>query len=70
MKIKLNQIKDINDFVNLMRSLNFNVYLGPDMVNAKSLMGVYSLDLSKEIEVHPDKGYEEELSKYIDKYLI
>ncbi|MEE1393945.1 MAG: HPr family phosphocarrier protein [Negativibacillus sp.] len=57
-KIMLKTINDVKAFVNAVTKYNFDVDLlsGRYAVDAKSIMGIFSLDLSKEIEmeVHSD----------------
>ncbi len=57
-KIMLKTINDVKAFVNAVAKYNFDVDLlsGRYAVDAKSIMGIFSLDLSKEIEmeVHSD----------------
>lgn len=50
-KILLNTVTDVKDFVNLVSGCTYEVGLvsGRYSVNAKSLMGVFSLDLSKPV---------------------
>ena len=54
----LKTINDVKAFVNAVAKYNFDVDLlsGRYAVDAKSIMGIFSLDLSKEIEmeVHSD----------------
>jgi phosphocarrier protein HPr len=56
--ISLKSINDVKDFVNLVNKYEFDVDLasGRYVVDAKSIMGIFSLDLSKPIrvEVHSD----------------
>ncbi len=57
-KIMLKTINDVKAFVNAVTKYNFDVDLvsGRYAVDAKSIMGIFSLDLSKEIEmeIHSD----------------
>ncbi len=59
LKIKLNSINDVRDFVTTVNMHPFDVDLvcGRYVVDAKSLMGIFSLDLSKsiDVEIHQDK---------------
>lgn len=50
-KILLNTVTDVKKFVSLVSGCNYEVGLvsGRYSVNAKSLMGVFSLDLSKPV---------------------
>ena len=56
--IQLNTIADIRDFVNLVTACDFEVDLasGRYVVDAKSIMGIFSLDLLQPITmtVHSD----------------
>lgn len=51
--ILLNSINDVKSFVNLVTRYDFEVDLVSEryVVDAKSIMGIFSLDLSKPIEV-------------------
>lgn len=54
----INSINDVKDFVNSVSKYDFDVDLisGRYVVDAKSIMGIFSLDLSKpiKVEVHSD----------------
>ncbi len=56
--IMLKSINDVKDFVNIVNKYDFDVDLtsGRYVVDAKSIMGIFSLDLSRPIrvEVHED----------------
>lgn len=64
--IKLETINDVKRFVNAVSKYDFEVDLvsGRYAVDAKSIMGIFSLDLSKEIEmdIHGE-------GETVDKYL-
>jgi len=51
--IMLNSINDVKNFVNIVNKYDFDVDLtsGRYVVDAKSIMGIFSLDLSKPIKV-------------------
>lgn len=51
--ILLSSIDDVKNFVNIVNKYNFDVDLtsGRYVVDAKSIMGIFSLDLSKSIRV-------------------
>jgi phosphocarrier protein HPr len=57
--IMLKSINDVKDFVNIVNKYAFDIDLtsGRYIVDAKSIMGIFSLDLSKPIrvEVHADE---------------
>lgn len=56
--IMLKSINDVKDFVNIVNRYDFDVDLtsGRYIVDAKSIMGIFSLDLSKpiKVEAHTD----------------
>ncbi|NLM74600.1 MAG: HPr family phosphocarrier protein [Clostridiaceae bacterium] len=58
--ILLKSINDVKDFVNIVNKYDFDVDLtsGRYIVDAKSIMGIFSLDLSKpiKVEVHSDSA--------------
>lgn len=58
--IMLNSINDVKNFVNIVNKYDFDVDLtsGRYVVDAKSIMGIFSLDLSKPIlvEIHSDEA--------------
>lgn len=71
-KIRLNTIDDVRNFVNAVASVECDVDLasGRYVVDAKSIMGIFSLDLANEIDmtVHCDcciEKVEESLKAYI-----
>jgi phosphocarrier protein HPr len=53
MNILLKSINDVKDFVNIVNNFDFEIDLssGRYIVDAKSIMGIFSLDLSKAIKV-------------------
>ena len=52
--IMLKSISEVKDFVNIVNKYNFDVDLtsGRYIVDAKSIMGIFSLDLSKPIDLN------------------
>ena len=58
LKIKLTNVKDIRDFVNEVILVEYEVDLiqGRYTIDAKSIMGIFSLDLSKpvNVQIHSD----------------
>ncbi len=65
--ILLSSINDIKAFVNIVNKYEFDVDLtsGRYVVDAKSIMGIFSLDLSKPIKV--DVHADEEAQDFIDE---
>ena len=72
--INLSSINDVKAFVNLVNKYDFDVDLasGRYIVDAKSIMGIFSLDLSKpiKVEVHSDSAEAEEFVKALKPYII
>ena len=58
-EILLKSINDVKDFVNIVNRYDFDVDMtsGRYVVDAKSIMGIFSLDLSKpiKVEVHSEE---------------
>ena len=69
--IMLNSINDVKNFVNAVNKYDFDVDLtsGRYVVDAKSIMGIFSLDLSKpiKIDIHSDNcaDFEAEIKEFI-----
>ena len=69
--IILKSITDVKDFVNIVNRYDFDVDLssGRYVVDAKSIMGIFSLDLSKPIrmQVHADdsSSFFEEIKNFV-----
>ena len=69
--LMLNSINDVKDFVNIVSKYDFDVDLtsGRYVVDAKSIMGIFSLNLSKpiKVEVHSDDcaKFMEEINRLI-----
>ena len=61
-EMNLSSINDVKDFVNTVSRYDFDVDLisGRYIVDAKSIMGIFSLDLSKpiKVQVHADDAGE------------
>ena len=69
-EIKLPLINDIKEFVNIMSRHSYVVEAvsGRYKVDAKSIMGLFSLDLSKPIKINAytnDDKIKEELSRFL-----
>ena len=69
--LSLNCINDVKEFVGIVTKYDFDIDLtsGRYVVDAKSIMGIFSLDLSKPIkaEVHSDNcdKFAEDVKKFI-----
>ena len=64
--LMLNSINDVKDFVNIVSKYDFDVDLtsGRYVVDAKSIMGIFSLNLSKPIKV---EVHDENCDKFLDE---
>ena len=71
-EMSLSSTNDVKDFVNTVSRFDFDVDLvsGRYVVDAKSIMGIFSLDLSKpiKVEVHSDDAAE--FMSLIDKFIV
>ena len=65
-KINLAAINDVKDFVNMVMKYDFDVDLvsGRYAIDAKSIMGIFSLDLSKPIKV---EVYSDDADTFIEE---
>ncbi len=70
--VALKAIDDVKNFVNTVLLFNFDIDLvsGRYAIDAKSIMGIFSLDLSKPIELRAHTDDAEELFAAIDKYIV
>ena len=70
--ISLLAINDVKEFVNTVMHFDFDVDLvsGRYAIDAKSIMGIFSIDLSKPIELHAHTEDADEFLKAIDKFLV
>ncbi|NMB95092.1 MAG: HPr family phosphocarrier protein [Clostridiaceae bacterium] len=70
--IMLRSITDVKDFVNIVNKYDFDVDLssGRYIVDAKSIMGIFSLDLSKPIKLEAYTDDCENFCKEIEKFIV
>lgn len=72
--ICLNTIDKVKTFVNDINRFDhdFDLVSGRYVIDAKSIMGIFSLDLSKPItlNVHADDAQMEEVMKVLTQYLV
>ena len=72
-QISLNSIDTVKSFVNSITQFDFDFDLisGRYVIDAKSIMGIFSLDLSKPIElaIHSEANLEE-IMEVIKPYLV
>ena len=70
--IMLNTINDVKAFVNTVSKYDFDVDLisGRYAIDAKSIMGIFSLDLSKPIRLEAHSEYSEKFFDEIKPFII
>lgn len=70
--IKLNQINDVQDFAKAATMMPFAVDLcsGRYVIDGKSLMGIFSLDLSQKIEVVAHTDDASALKAAVQKFVV
>ena len=72
-KLSLNSIDKVKSFVNDISGFNaeFDLISGRYVIDAKSIMGIFSLDLSKPIDlnIHADNNVDDILAA-LDAYII
>ena len=73
-KISLNSIDKVKSFVNTITKYDydFDLVSGRYVIDAKSIMGIFSLDLSKPIDlnIHADGAALDNVMQIISKYTI
>ena len=69
--IQLGQIQDVKEFVNIIIQIDgdFDLALDRYVVDAKSIMGILSLDLSKKLQLRIETSQEDVLEK-IKKFIV
>ena len=70
--IELNAINDVKEFVNTVMLFDYDVDLvsGRYAVDAKSIMGIFSLDLCKPIKLQAHTDDAEALEKAIGRFIV
>ena len=70
LNITLNSIEDVKAFVNIVSKYNYDIDLtsGRYVVDAKSIMGIFSLDLSNPIKVEIFSDECEELLNELESF--
>ncbi|MEE1012913.1 MAG: HPr family phosphocarrier protein [Clostridia bacterium] len=69
--VLLSSINDVKNFVNVVTKYDFEIDLtsGRYVVDAKSIMGIFSLDLSKPIKVEAHSENCDQLLAELDAYI-
>ncbi len=67
-KISLNSIDKVKSFVDAIAPFNydFDLISGRYVIDAKSIMGIFSLDLSRDIDLSVHAQDQEDLKKILD----
>ena len=71
--ISLQAINDVKDFVNTVMLFNYDIDLvsGRYAVDAKSIMGIFSLDISKPIDLNIHNADNlDEIMEHLQPYLV
>ena len=70
--IRLSTINDVRDFVNTVSKFDTEIDLksGRYVVDAKSIMGIYSLDLASPIEMTIHSDAPEKILEALGEYLV
>ena len=71
-QISLNSIDKVKSFVNDITKfdVDFDLVSGRYVIDAKSIMGIFSLDLSKPLELRVHSDDCDELMAELDKYIV
>ena len=70
-QISLNSIGKVKSFVNAITQFDFDLISGRYVIDAKSIMGIFSLDLSKPIDlaIHTETNLDE-IMEVLKPYII
>ena len=71
-EIVLSNIQDVRDFVNLVILVDYDVDLaqGRYIIDAKSIMGIFSLDLLSPISVVAHTDYADDFFEKIKRFIV
>ncbi len=71
-KISLNSIDKVKSFVNVISQFDsdFDLISGRYVIDAKSIMGIFSLDLAQPIDLTIHADNDDEIMKALDTYLV
>lgn len=68
-KIKLNATEEVQEFVNAASRCDIDVYYNRFLIDAKSILGVLSLDLTRELTVDCH-GESREFDRTLKKFAV
>lgn len=71
-KVLLGDVKRANEFVHICNEVDGRIELlcGPYVINAKSIMGIFSLELTQPMELQAECTDEDGLAKKIAAFLV
>ena len=72
-KVNVNSIDKVKGFVNTIVKFDndFDLVAGRYVIDAKSIMGIFSLDLSEDIELHIGDGQNiDEIKEALKDYIV
>lgn len=71
-KVKINTINDVKKFVNAVSLYEFDVDLisGRYAIDAKSIMGIFSIDLSKELVMKAHTDNADQIKADLAEYIV
>lgn len=72
LKVKINSIDDVKKFVSTVTKYDFDVDIvsGKYSVDAKSIMGIFSIDLSKELVMKAHTNDSETVKSDLTDYIV
>ena len=72
MIVNLNNIVNVKDFAGIAQGLNYEVKVrsGAYIVNGKSLLGLFSLDLENPVEVEVPEEFTENEKEVFQRFVI
>ena len=70
--VNLQAINDVKEFVNIVMKYDFDIDIvsGRYAIDAKSIMGIFSLDLSKPIQLNAHTDNADAFLKDIDNFIV
>ncbi len=70
--IKLDTINDVKEFVSIISQCDYDVDLvsGRYFIDAKSIMGIFSLDLSRPVELQAHVDDCSELKSKLERFIV
>ncbi len=71
-EIRLSTIADVQEFVNIVAKspIDIDLLSGRYVVDAKSIMGIFSLDLLNPIKLHAHSDDTDELFAALDRFIV